>query len=362
MTRRPQLLLLLLGASLAAWASDAAPEDAALLQVSGGHHVAVEEHQKPNAANVIADIVKLADPDAKTMTVHAVITMPGDTSNKPATPAPTPAPTPASDVTPTTPCSATTPCSGIYNFSDWGVRSYDNPFNARKPGEVGDDRWKLVRRVHRGYGGGDKSLLANLKGDRRNPEDPNMGYWHPATDNMAGTDVYGEYDGDWLSDSSFSMKFDDLDCEEFMFAVFSGSKTVNCNAYGFKYRAHCISIQAFFRIRKDELLGADGQKQYSYSDGFTTPFISSNNCCGKDPDTCHPYPTRNTGCKARVKRDLSDDTTPWLSDDAQHSVADYAEGSKAQNGLFVRSESQGANVFCLYERSKRAVDRGVYAR
>ena len=62
-------------------------------------------------------------------------------------------------------------------------------------GAVGDNLWKLVRRVKAGN------------------------TWHPATDRLLGTDVYGTYDPSDAADSTFSIQFDTLPCDEFLFAT-----------------------------------------------------------------------------------------------------------------------------------------------
>lgn len=65
-------------------------------------------------------------------------------------------------------------------------------------GEIGQDHWKLVRRVKAGT------------------------KWHPATDAFAGTDVYGDYDPWYQSDKTFSIAFNT--CERFLVA--SGDMSV----------------------------------------------------------------------------------------------------------------------------------------
>jgi len=60
---------------------------------------------------------------------------------------------------------------------------------------VGDSYWKLVRRVKAGNN------------------------WHPARDQMTGTETYGTYNSDRESDSTFSMKFDSMPCKSFLFAT-----------------------------------------------------------------------------------------------------------------------------------------------
>ena len=49
--------------------------------------------------------------------------------------------------------------------------------------------------------------------------------WHAARDNLNGTDVYGTYDSDPLSTSSFSIAFQNIDFDEFLFA--SGDMSVS---------------------------------------------------------------------------------------------------------------------------------------
>jgi len=51
---------------------------------------------------------------------------------------------------------------------------------------------------------------------------PAGGVWHPATDQLAGTDVYGT-PADSLNAPAWSKKFDDIDFDEFLFA--SGDET-----------------------------------------------------------------------------------------------------------------------------------------
>jgi len=60
---------------------------------------------------------------------------------------------------------------------------------------LGDSQWKLVRRVKAGN------------------------TWHPAKDQMTGTESYGTYNNDHVSDSTFSMKFDSMPCKSFLFAT-----------------------------------------------------------------------------------------------------------------------------------------------
>lgn len=62
-------------------------------------------------------------------------------------------------------------------------------------GAVGTDEWKLVRHVRPGHS------------------------WHPASDQMRGTQAYGGYDANMRSGSSWSIRFDHLSCRKFMFAT-----------------------------------------------------------------------------------------------------------------------------------------------
>ena len=62
-------------------------------------------------------------------------------------------------------------------------------------GSIGDDQWKLVRRVQAGR------------------------TWHPATDELAGWDEYGTYSTDLRSHSTFSIPFVQMHCDEFLFAT-----------------------------------------------------------------------------------------------------------------------------------------------
>ena len=68
-----------------------------------------------------------------------------------------------------------------------------------KPGELG---WKLVRHVPPGLS------------------------WHPATDDLSGTDEYGTPDGP-LSNQAWSIKFDQDDFELFLFALGNCIRTFN---------------------------------------------------------------------------------------------------------------------------------------
>lgn len=62
--------------------------------------------------------------------------------------------------------------------------------------QIAGGGWKLVRRVKQGA------------------------EWHPATDNLQGTDVYGNAAVDYeLSDLTFSVRFVDDDFDEFLFAL-----------------------------------------------------------------------------------------------------------------------------------------------
>ena len=90
-------------------------------------------------------------------------------------------------------CSVAVPrmSSGNANESD-GVYTFG--------GAIGNDQWKLVRRVKAGS------------------------TWHPATDQFEGTDVYGTYDPSHKSDSTFSIAFKDMGCEQFLVA--SGDMSV----------------------------------------------------------------------------------------------------------------------------------------
>jgi hypothetical protein len=62
------------------------------------------------------------------------------------------------------------------------------------------DAWSLVRRVKSGY------------------------TWHPSTDHLVGTDVYGTFVDDSTSDSTFSKSFSDSSFSYFLFIT--GDKTV----------------------------------------------------------------------------------------------------------------------------------------
>jgi hypothetical protein len=43
--------------------------------------------------------------------------------------------------------------------------------------------------------------------------------WHPATDHLQGTDVYGTFINDYAADSTFSIKFSGQDYNEVLFAT-----------------------------------------------------------------------------------------------------------------------------------------------
>jgi len=87
---------------------------------------------------------------------------------------------------------AESPWGGTAGSSDAGVHTFG--------GAIGDDHWKLVRRVKAGS------------------------TWHPATDQFEGTDVYGDYDPNHESDSTFSIAFSEMGCERFLVA--SGDMSV----------------------------------------------------------------------------------------------------------------------------------------
>ena len=89
---------------------------------------------------------------------------------------PTPAPTGTGVTTPTH------HGNGIYTFSGGQI-------------PVGNDHWKLVRRVQAGS------------------------TWHPATDHLAGTTASGTYSTDLVSSSTFSIQFDELECSHFLFST-----------------------------------------------------------------------------------------------------------------------------------------------
>ena len=72
--------------------------------------------------------------------------------------------------------------NGIYTFSGGQI-------------PVGNDHWKLVRRVQAGS------------------------TWHPATDHLAGTTASGTYSTDLVSSSTFSIQFDELECSHFLFST-----------------------------------------------------------------------------------------------------------------------------------------------
>ena len=69
----------------------------------------------------------------------------------------------------------------IYEFSDWSAR-------------IDGGGWELVRRVKRGS------------------------TWHPATDSLEGSDVYGTM-GHEVSDTTFSVRFNTTQFNQFLFAT-----------------------------------------------------------------------------------------------------------------------------------------------
>ena len=44
-------------------------------------------------------------------------------------------------------------------------------------------------------------------------------FWHPAKDNLMGTDVYGKFVNRPTAKSTFSVKFSHMDFDEFLFAT-----------------------------------------------------------------------------------------------------------------------------------------------
>jgi len=217
------------------------------------------------------------------------------TDNQCATNAPTGAPTPVPARAPAPgACTASSPCTGLYSFAKQNPTAPGVTWINTRAGEIGTDAWKLVRRVKRGS------------------------TWHPATDRMVGSDVYGDYDG-WIgSDNTFSIKFVDMNCDRYLFA--------NLEQHGSAYH-----IDSFMIFKKADLLQTyDGTS-------YNAPFVGSNNCAA--PRTC----------AAKIKR-TDDISTPWLADDIVHAGGPAStKTSYAENGVnsaAPNSVAKGYNVYC----------------
>jgi hypothetical protein len=135
--------------------------------------------------------------------------------------------------------------------------------------------------------------------------------WHPATDHLAGTDTYGTYNADPTADATFSIAFDTIDFDQFMFATGDGEK--------------------WLIATKDAVVG-------------TGPYGLTNRPILKSSDSCAPYSAQ------WLHRDWPED--PWIS------LTDHIAASSTQNILYggdnygpghphadVLSVHNGANVF-----------------
>ena len=159
---------------------------------------------------------------------------------------------------------------GVYHFS----------------GAIGNDLWKLVRRVQPGDA------------------------WHPATDHLKGTDVYGSYNKSLVAHSTFSIRFDDLPCDQLLFATGDAQKWL-------------VATQ-------DSVTGG------AYA-GAPRPVVRSSVNSQPHTVTWYNRPTH-----------LED---PWVSLLDQHnaiSTGDLLYGGNAFRGAHASDLAQhrGANVFC----------------
>lgn len=162
---------------------------------------------------------------------------------------------------------------GVYSFSGGDV-------------SIGTDRWKLVRRVQPGN------------------------TWHPADDNLTGTAIFGNYNTSLVHDSTFSIKFDNIPCSQFLFITGDNEKWLIAEA--------------------DQVYG-DG----NYSNANRTILRSS---------------ISNTTYNAKWYNRNSDSRDPWISlEDLDVSVTNggilYGENATTDFND-VLAVNNGANVFC----------------
>jgi hypothetical protein len=155
--------------------------------------------------------------------------------------------------------------------------------------EVGQGEWRLVRRVK----AGDK--------------------WHPAKDQMTGSEAYGAYSRDYTADSTFSLKFDTWECSQYLFATGDMKKWLVAPA--------------------SSVLGW-------YTDADRLIYRSS---------------TSGTPYKAKWYRRKGSLEDPWISliDHASAiSKGDIVYGENSYGGAHASPvKAKGANVFCLAEKA-----------
>jgi len=139
------------------------------------------------------------------------------------------------------------------------------------------DPWRLVRHVPEGI------------------------VWHPATDGLLGTDVYGDPKN---MEKPFSIKFGDFN--QFLFET--------------------EDLTMWLIVNKTELIGENGEKFYDY---IRIPVIASSK-------SCSPY----TPIELRRKGFVED---PWVSVEDHPKKNIYIEGSYDYGGY--KKSSTGFNVF-----------------
>jgi len=136
--------------------------------------------------------------------------------------------------------------------------------------------------------------------------------WHPATDNVAGTDVYGTFTDNFLSDSTFSRKYDDIVFDQFLFATGSFSR--------------------FLIMTPDAVGRFNGGSCYDYDERDVIKSGSNNS----------PH-------QSYMTNRCSHSEDPWLSDPSvsRWGGSDWVYGESSVNGFqsSYQGSNLGANVF-----------------
>ena len=150
-------------------------------------------------------------------------------------------------------------------------------------------------------------------------------YWHPAKDNLLGTEVYGTYVADLKATSAFSRRFQDTNFNEFLFAT--GDMSV-------WLRAPKASVYGTYTNEARVMTCSSGDQDYLGEARWTNRGSSS----GEDP------------LIAVLGKDL-----PAVRSNLYYGQLLYAEGqSKSGNELLGQEKYGGANVFIRFKPGERA--------
>ena len=151
---------------------------------------------------------------------------------------------------------------------------------------------------------------------------PPGNYWHPATDNLVGTHVYGTYEANLTSGSAFSVTFKDTSFNEFLFATGDMSvwlRAPRSSVYGtYTNDARAVTCSS----------GHDGAYDASWTNrGMEYP---------QDPLIA-----------------VLDETLPLVKDEISYGSLLYAENSYSNGISLLGIEFSGVNVFIRFKPGEK---------